>query len=197
VHLLCVATLTPRKGHETLFRALAAVRWLDWRLTCVGSLDKDQATTARLRGLLHESRLDERVVLAGEMQPARLAAEFDVADVFVLPTLYEGYGMAVAEAIARGIPVVGTATGAIPDLVEASGYTTAPSGATLQSRGEAAGILVPPGDVAALADVLSAIISDGQLRARLASGARGRRERLPSWAAASSKMAEALQRVHR
>jgi glycosyltransferase involved in cell wall biosynthesis len=195
--MLCVATLTPRKGHETLFRALAPLRSLDWHLTCAGSLDKDPATTSKLRQLLRESRLEERVVLAGEMQPGRLAAEYDVSDVFVLPTRYEGYGMAVAEAIARGIPVVSTATGAIPDLVGAAGARATPQDATIDDDGGAAGILVQPDDVPALTEVLTAVLSDVHLRAKLASGARARRECLPSWADASARMAEAIGRVLR
>ena len=117
VALLCVATLTPRKGCELLLRALASIPHRNWQLTCAGSLDRDAPTVARVRALLRADGLEDRVVLAGDMDAATLAAHYNRADLFVLPTLYEGYGMAVAEALARGLPVVSTATGAIEDLV--------------------------------------------------------------------------------
>jgi glycosyltransferase involved in cell wall biosynthesis len=98
--------------------------------------------------------------------------------VFVLPTWYEGYGMAVAEALARGLPVVSTATGAIAELM-----------------GGGAGLLVPPGDVEALAHALSAIVTDGALRARLAAGARQARIRLRSWDDAAGLLARTIEGI--
>jgi glycosyltransferase involved in cell wall biosynthesis len=176
VALLCVATLTPRKGYELLVRALAAIPHRNWRLTCAGSLDRDAPTVARVRELIRDSGLEDRVSLAGDMDAAALAVEYDRADLFVLPTLYEGYGMAVAEALARGLPVVSTATGAIEDLVRDGG------------------IVVPPGDLAAFTAALSGVIGDARLRARLAEGARRVRERLPTWDTAAASMAQALER---
>src|SRR5207344_1674057 len=117
--------------------------------------------------------LETRVSFAGERGRAALDVLYDAADVFVLSTWYEGYGMAVAEALARGLPVVSTATGAIGDLVGAD-----------------AGLLVPAGDVAALTDALSSIVGDAGLRARLAAGARGVRQRLPSWDNAAAAWAQ-------
>ena len=180
VALLCVATLTPRKGYDLLLQALAAVPHRHWTLTCAGSLDRDAATVARVRALLRAESLEDRVVLAGEMDEATLATYYDRADLFVLPTLYEGYGMAVAEALARGLPVVSTATGAIADLVGAD-----------------AGIVVPPGDLAALTDALSRVLGDAELRARFAAGARRVRDRLPTWDDAAAAMAQALAREAR
>lgn len=178
VELLCVATLTPRKGHETLFRALATIDTLRWHLTCAGGVDRDPATSARLQTLLRELNLEDRVSLAGEQDEAALAALYHHADVFVLPTEYEGYGMAVAEAIARGLPVISTPTGAIPQIVTKD-----------------AGVLVPPGDVDALADVLARIIGDPRERQRLAREAVLVRDRLPSWRVAALTMAAALERA--
>ena len=100
-------------------------------------------------------------MLPGSVDAAHVAEFYDRSDVLVLPTFYEGYGMAVAEALARGIPVVSTRTGAIPDLV-----------------GTEAGVLVPPGDEAALAEALRSVIDDPLLRARLQAGAREARSRL-------------------
>jgi glycosyltransferase involved in cell wall biosynthesis len=176
LHLLCVAALIPRKGHEVLFQALAMMQHLEWRLTCAGSLERDPAMAERLRGRLRSDGLEERVMLTGEVDAPTLATLYDGADLFVLPTLHEGYGMAVAEALARGLPVVGTPTGAIADLI-------APS----------AGVLVPPGDSQALAAALSLVLGDARVRDQLTQGARRVREGLPSWEGASARMSEALE----
>jgi len=194
LHLLCVASLVPRKGHEVLFSALAMMPDIEWRLTCAGSLKRDPSTADRLRVRLRSDGLEDRVVLAGEVDAATLAALYDAADLFVLPTLHEGYGMAVAEALARGLPVVGTATGAIADLVtgHVGGSRSSPHDARLQLDG-AAGLLVPPGDQGALAAALVMALGDAHVRSQLADGARRVRDRLPSWEDASARMSEALQ----
>jgi glycosyltransferase involved in cell wall biosynthesis len=187
VQLLCVATLTPRKGHELLFRALASIPQCNWRLTCAGGVDRDPSTVARLRTQLRETGLDDRVSLAGDLDATALAVLYDRADLFVLPTLYEGYGMAVAEALARGLPVISTATGAIDDLVS----DTVHDG----GQGSPAGIVLQPGDVDALAEALSRVLGHDRLLAKLAEGARRVRDRLPRWEDAVAKMADVLDRA--
>jgi glycosyltransferase involved in cell wall biosynthesis len=144
----------------------------------VGGLDRDGAWAASIRAQVTAAGLDRQVTFAGELDREPLDARYDAADVFVLPTWYEGYGMAVAEALARGLPVVSTATGAIADLV-----------------GEDAGILVSPGDAGALSRALGAVISDRALRERLAEGARRARTRLPSWDDAAERMARTIEGV--
>jgi glycosyltransferase involved in cell wall biosynthesis len=186
VALLCVATLTPRKGHELLFRALASVSQRNWRLTCAGSVDRDPATVARLRSQLHADALEDRVELTGDLDTKALDARYAAADLFVLPTLYEGYGMAVAEALARGLLVISTATGAIDDLV--TGGFGRPSDCP-------AGIVLPPGDVNALAHALARVLDAADFRAQLAHGARIARGRLPRWNVSCEKMAAVLERT--
>jgi glycosyltransferase involved in cell wall biosynthesis len=181
ISLLCVATLTPRKGHALLIRALASIPNRNWRLICAGGLDRDPATAARIGALVRELALEDRVMLVGDMDTGQLAVEYDRADLFVLPTLYEGYGMAVAEALARGLPVISTQTGAIEELV-------------CDGPAKAAGIVVPPGDLTAFANALSRVIGDTALRDQLAAGARSVRDRLPTWDAAAAAMAQALGR---
>lgn len=177
--LLCVATLTPRKGHVTLVRALARLKHLDWHLTCLGSLDRDLRTVKRVRAEIRKAGLGRRVTLAGETASRRqLERHYARADVFVLPTEYEGYGMAVAEAIASGLPVISTPTGAIPALV-----------------GTEAGILVPPGNVAALAAALERVLVDRNARKTFRSGALRRRRRLQTWPQAVRKMAAVVRKV--
>jgi glycosyltransferase involved in cell wall biosynthesis len=178
VHCLCVANVTAGKGHEILLRALAKVPRRDWLLTCAGSLRRDPATADRVQKVIRELDLSDRVTLADELDAQSIEACLDRADVFVLATLQETYGMAVAEALAHGLPVVSTATGAIPSLV-----------------GNEAGIVVPPGDADTLAAALTRVIGDAGLRARLSEGARQVRDRLPTWEDASAKFASALQTV--
>jgi glycosyltransferase involved in cell wall biosynthesis len=177
VQLLCVATLIARKGHELLFQALAAVTGLKWRLSCVGS-ERDGAVSRQLRELVRRLQLTERVTFEGEADAAAIARHYDAADLFVLATLYEGYGMAVAEALARGLPIVSTRTGAIPEIVP-----------------DHAGVLVPPGDLPALTAALTLAVGDPTVRRRLAEGARRARARLPTWPMAVAKMGVILESV--
>lgn len=176
VELLCVASLTPRKGYDVLFHALSRLPHLRWHLTCAGSPDLDPATADALAQQVLVGGLATRVTFVGELSEAALAAAYDAADVFVLATRHEGYGMAVAEAVARGLPVVSTPTGAIPDLVDPS-----------------SGVLVGIDDVEGLTDALQVVIND-EARARLAAGAGRRRAALPTWADAVREMDVALAR---
>jgi glycosyltransferase involved in cell wall biosynthesis len=179
VVLLTVANLIPRKGHDILFRALARILraspLLPWRLMCAGSLEHDPSTAAALRALVKAEGLIDRVRFLGELDGARLADAYHRADVFVLATRHEGYGMAVAEALARGLPVVSTRTGAIPHLV-----------------GPRAGALVEPGDESAFGEALARVIADGRYRQLLAAGARDARSGLPTWDRSVSKIAAIL-----
>jgi len=176
VSLLIVASLVPRKGHDTLFTALERLVDLDWHLTCVGSLDRDPLA-ATLAARCATAPLRGRVTLLGELSGAALDAAYEAADLFVLPTHYEGYGMVVAEALSRGIPVVSTATGAIPDLV-----------------GDDAGTLVPPGDAEALSAVLEHLMNDRASMRQLREGALRVRALLPTWDTTMTAMEEALAR---
>ena len=175
LELISVATLSPGKGHEVLLDALSAVSYRTWHLTCAGSLTRHPVTTDRVRARVTSLGLADRVSLVGDLDDAALAACYAGADVAVLATEQETYGMAVAEALARGIPVVATMTGAIPALV-----------------GDEAGLLAPVGDTPALVGSLSRMLGDAEFRARCAAGARRVRDRLPTWEDASSRAAAAL-----
>jgi len=176
--LLCVATLNQGKGHELLITALAALPSRNWQLTCAGGLTRHPPTVERVRAIIEKCRLNDHVVLTGDLDADTLETCYDRSDLFVLATLRETYGMAVAEALAHGLPVVSTTTGAIPDLV-----------------GSEAGLLVPPGSISALTDALARFINDADLRTRLAAGARRVRPSLPAWNVMVDKMAAALKSV--
>ncbi len=175
LQLLSVATVHHGKGHDLLLDALTAVPSRSWHLTCAGSLTRHPATAERVRDMTTRLGLGDHVSFVGDLDRRELAACYDAADVFVLATRQETYGMAVAEALACGLPVVATMTGAIPDLV-----------------GDAAGLLVPVGDKPALIDALSRVLEDAALRSRLAEGACRARQRLATWDDASERMSGAL-----
>jgi glycosyltransferase involved in cell wall biosynthesis len=175
---LCAASLTPRKGHAVLFRALARLRDRRWRLRCVGSDAHDPATAADLRALANQLDLSERIEWLGELETSALGTAYRQADGFVLASFHEGYGMVLAEALARGLPIISTTAGAIPDTVPPD-----------------AGLLVPPGDEAALAGALTCFLDEPGLRERLAAGACAARQTLPDWPTVSARFARVLDAV--
>ena len=178
LELLCVSTVVPRKGHAVLVEALAPLVDRPWRLTCVGSLARAPKTVAALRQQIARMRLASRVRFAGEVDRTALERYYDRADAFVLATLHEGYGMALAEALARGLPIVSTRAGAVPETVPPD-----------------AGLLVPPGNPIALRAALARFFDEPELRASLAAGARAARDRLPTWTESCSRLARALEGV--
>lgn len=177
LHLLCVATLTPRKDHASLLQALASLSF-PWTLSCVGDATRHPDTTKQLHGLIEKHGLQDRVALHGKVSPAALDAQLDAADLFVLPTRFEGYGMAVAQALAAGLPVISTHTGSIPQLV-------APD----------AGIVVPPGDLDALRAALLAAFVPQRFN-ELAAGAYRVSALLGDWPRASQRLATILTAVN-
>jgi glycosyltransferase involved in cell wall biosynthesis len=175
VNLLCVGTLTPRKGHAVLLEALNEIRDRHWHLTCAGSLLRDAHTVSAIQHQIERFSLRKRVSLLGDLDRNALERQYARADVFVLPSYLEGYGMALAEAIAFGLPVISTTAGAIPETVPGN-----------------ASILVAPGDSRALAKALASVIDQPARRAALAANARAARASLPTWATAATKFAAAL-----
>ncbi|MEA2756128.1 MAG: hypothetical protein QOJ54_2417 [Aliidongia sp.] len=177
VRLLSVGTVTPRKGHVLLVEALSDVAAPPWHLTIIGSLERDPATVRALGRAIERTGLGARIVLAGEYPPDRLQDAYTAADLFVLPSWHEGYGMVFAEAMARGLPILATTGGAIPETVP-----------------ETAGILVPPGDRPALAAALVRLIDDEKLRLRLGRGALAAAAGLADWDRTSCDFGAALDR---
>lgn len=173
--LLSVASVVPRKGHDVLVGALARLRDLPWRCVCAGSLERAPDYVRRVRALVEEHGLAGRIRFAGECRRSALDRMYAGSSVFVLASHYEGYGMVLTEALARGLPVVSTTGGAIPDTVTSD-----------------AALLTPPGDDRALAGAIGSLLDpdagageqsgDGaRRRAALAAAARRRAARLPDW----------------
>ncbi|RKS68841.1 glycosyltransferase involved in cell wall biosynthesis [Actinomadura pelletieri DSM 43383] len=183
--LLCVASVTPRKGHDLLVEALAAVAHLPWRCECVGPLRRDPDHVTRLRRLIAGHRVGDRVHLEGPLTGKRLDDAYAAADLTVLTSRAETYGMVVTEALARGVPVLATSVDGVPGTLGQD-----PTGAV-------PGLLVPPDDPAALAAALRRWLTEPDLRGRLRAAARRRRGALPGWDDTARRMATVLSRLRR
>ncbi|MFK4104562.1 glycosyltransferase family 4 protein [Streptomyces sp. NPDC019531] len=181
--LLCVAAVTPRKGQHRLIEALAGAKDLPWSCVCVGGITQDPEYVAGLRVLIRKYGLQDRLHLAGPQAGAELDASYAAADLMVLTSYAETYGMAVTEALARGIPVLATDVGGLPEAVG-----RAPDGGV-------PGILVPPEDPAALAAELRGWFGEADVRRRLKAAARGRRAALDGWATTARSLAGVLGRL--
>jgi glycosyltransferase involved in cell wall biosynthesis len=178
--LLCVAAVTSDKGHDVLLDALATTTDLPWHCVCVGSLDRDPAFVEDLRRRTLQGGLGDRVCFPGPRTGADLDRSYAAADLLVLASRAETYGMVVTEALARGLPVVAADVGG---LTEALGHG---------ADGIRPGLLVPPGDPAALGAAIRAWLGDAELRAQLRRAARDRRESLSRWSTTTSVLAGVL-----
>ena len=178
VALLAVGAVVRRKGYDVLVAALGTLKDLSWRLTIAGDRARSPAAAAALDADIHRLDLGGRIEVAGAVDDARIAALYAEADLFVLPSRFEGYGMAFAEAIAHGLPVIGTTAGAIPGTV--------PDGA---------GLLVPPDDADALAQALRRLIAQPGERQCMAAAARAAAARLPTWRQSAEIFARAIEAV--
>jgi len=175
--LLCVAAVMPHKGHDVLLAALAAVPDLSWRCVLVGTLDRDPDFADLLQCRAHDAGIGDRISFAGVRTGAELDRAYAAADLLVVPSLGETYGMVLTEALARGLPVIATAVGGLPDAL---GRT---------ADGHRPGLLVAPGDAPALAAALSSWLRDAELRLGLRLAAQERRGTLSDWTATVERVA--------
>ena len=177
--LLCVGAVLPHKGHDLLLEALGGIPSSPWHCTVVGPLDRDPSFVERLRRSAADSGLADRIRFTGPRVGEELRRQYRAADVLVLPSRLEAYGMVVTEALAVGLPVIAAAVGGVP---EALGRT--PDGPP--------GLLVQPDDADALRDALGNWLGDAGLRARLRRAAHGRRSSLQGWDATARCVAVVL-----
>jgi glycosyltransferase involved in cell wall biosynthesis len=172
LQILAVGAVMPRKGYELLIKALAPLKTIDWRLTIAGALDRDAHAAAALQDAIEAHDLADRVTLAGKVVPATLERFYDSADLFVSASLFEGYGMALAEAMARGLPMV-----------------LAAGGAAVETAGQASALHVEPGNVPELTNALRRALTDKKLRDRLADASWDVGRTLPTWHEAARRIA--------
>jgi glycosyltransferase involved in cell wall biosynthesis len=177
VRLLAVGSVIARKGHDLLIDALAPLAALPWRLTIVGDDRRDTAAVAALSAAIARHSLQDRVILTGALSDEALAGCYHAADLFVLSSRYEGYGMVFSEALAHGLPIVAAAVGEAAALL--------PPGA---------GALVPPGDATAMSAALRPLLADHQNLAAAKTAARTARAALPRWSDCVSHFEEVLLR---
>lgn len=178
LQLLTVATLTRRKAHDVLIEALAPLAFLPWQARFVGGAGFDPAWAEELQERVNHLALQDRIRFIGAVED--LQAEYRHADVFVLPSRFEGYGMVFAEALAAGLPVVAARAGAVPDVVPGT-----------------AGLLVPPDDPEALSGALHSLLTGENLRRQLQAGARSAAAILPTWRDSAHRVARLVEEVQR
>ena len=176
IRLLAIGSIVPRKGFDVLIAALATLTDLPWHLTIAGDRTRTSKAAAQLDADIARLNLASRVTVLGAVPDERIAELYADADLFTLASRYEGYGMAFSEALARGIPVIATTAGAIPETVPAD-----------------AGLLVPPDDIAAFAAALRHAISDPDERHCMAAAAREAALKLPTWQASAKLFSDALE----
>jgi glycosyltransferase involved in cell wall biosynthesis len=176
--LLAVGSVVPRKGFDLLIEALGGLANLDWTLVIAGALDRDAAAVMALRATIAAHGLEHRVTLTGAVDRVQLDRLYAAADLFVISSLYEGYGMAAAEALARGLPMVASTGGALA--------TTVPDTAALRFA---------PGDVAGMRASLELMLRDPSRRAACADASWAAGQALPNWTETGRRIAAVLASV--
>ena len=178
INLLSVGSIIPRKGFHDLIPALGSLIDLPWKLSIAGDISRNVKAYERLIMDIKYFHLEDRINVLGIVSNEELENLYAKADIFVLPSLFEGYGMVYAEAMAHGLPIIATSGGAIPDTVP-----------------EEAGLLVTPGDVSELTEALKILILDRSYRARLSIGALQTALIQPTWEDAIQNFETALNHL--
>jgi glycosyltransferase involved in cell wall biosynthesis len=176
--LLSVGAVSRRKGHDTLAKALGKIRDLDWECRIAGSLDRDLVAAENLRREIANGRIEDRVHLLGSLDDAALDREYAEASLFVLPSHFEGYGMAFTEALARGLPIV-----------------TGSGGALVETVPQAAGVFVEPGNAGELALMLRRLLTHPEELSRRSDAAWAYAKQLPRWSDTAKLVAGAFERA--
>ena len=165
IAILCVANWLPAKNVAELLVAFKSLPTSTATLHLVGDTRANRLYGDKIFGLLQDPSLSPRVVVHGALEPDAVAPLRAGADLFALPSLEETYGMAWAEAMAAGLPIVGWDTSNLPNLITSGNE----------------GLLVPTGDVKLLARALATLAIDTSLRNRLGKAAKERAAGFPTW----------------
>jgi glycosyltransferase involved in cell wall biosynthesis len=174
---LCVGNWIPRKGIVDVLEAVGRLPADVATLHLVGDDQADRRYSGRVRRRLSDPVLAGRVVVHGPLPAADVAAMYEAADVFVLPSTKEPYGTVLGEALAAGLPIVGWDAGNLPHLV-ANGHE---------------GVVLPVGDLDGLTAALSHLAVNDDARAAMAEAARRRGGALPTWRDTAREFFEALR----
>ncbi|MEJ8476530.1 glycosyltransferase family 4 protein [Roseibium algae] len=177
VQLLSVGSVAYRKGYDLLFDAIADLSNFDWHLNVVGDHTRDPECYRQLLEQLRKLELAERVTFHGTVDDARISDFYQAADIFVLASRYEGYGMAYTEALAYGLPVIGSGAGAVQETLSGGGA-----------------LYCGVEDVNALRDALRRTLTDLEFRISLGAEAAEASRKLPSWDDAAADFAGILER---
>jgi glycosyltransferase involved in cell wall biosynthesis len=180
LEIISVGTVVPRKGYDVLVTALAMLKGEPWHCTIIGGLDRDIACADALKAQIAAEGLQDRITLTGAVFGEATDRMLHHADLFVSPSRYEGYGMALAGALSRGLPVLSTTAPAIPQTV--------PPGT---------GLLVVPDDAAAFAEGLRRLMHDQALRRQLSDAAFAHGQSLPRWEDTAAIIAGVIKEVGR
>jgi glycosyltransferase involved in cell wall biosynthesis len=177
LRLLCVASLSPRKAQHQLVEALSELQHLPWYCTLAGSTERDPAYSRQLADQISEAALGERITLTGELDDAALSDHYRNADLFVLPSLYEGYGMVIDEALAAGLPVISS------------------DGGALASTGNRPGVhQYSAGSVMALGNGLELCLTDRKVLMEMADAAQQNAGAIRHWSNAAAEFETLLER---
>jgi glycosyltransferase involved in cell wall biosynthesis len=177
--LLCVGSLVPRKGQLHLVEALGQLKHLDWHLDLIGETRFDPEYASQVRSQIKRHDLTDRIRVRGGIPKAELTGFYQSADIFVLPTYYEGYGMAFAEAMSFGLPIIASGEGAVASTVPPT-----------------AGFHVGAGDPLALSKAIETLLQNKDLRSQLSTGALAAARALPEWSDSAKAFACTLE-AHR
>lgn len=178
--LLCVGVLAAHKGQDLLVHALARLTDIEgWTCTIAGALDTAPHFVGEVTSTLQRSHLTPRVTLAGALAGASLERAYGSADLVIVPSRNESFGMVVTEALARGIPVVAGRVGGIAEAMS----------------GNRGGMLVPADDPWALEVVLRQWLTGSEHRAELKAAAMDARQAVRLWSETIAVIAAALQSV--
>ena len=181
--LLCVAPVSFAKGHDVLVEALGRVVELPWRCVCLGALTRTPDEVAEVRRRLAAAGVARRVELAGPRTGTELEASYAAADLLVLASRAETYGMVVTESLARGLPVLASDVGGVSEALG------------VLPDGRRPGLLLPAGDADALARALREWLTDEELRRTLREAAIERRVGLTGWSETANRVAAVLSGV--
>ncbi|MGC8119125.1 glycosyltransferase family 4 protein [Marinobacter sp. VGCF2001] len=175
VRLLCVGHLSPRKAQHQLLQALAQVHAQNWHCTLVGSMERDPEYAESVNRQVRALGLETRVQLAGELDEDAVLTAYQRADLFVFPSLYEGYGMVIDEALAAGLPVLSSDGGALSSTSDKPGV-----------------VLYPAGDVAGLSEHLSELIAGPSALDKLTEQAGQSRQLIRRWSETATDFRKGL-----